>query len=102
VKVVDDVARVGQRASRSSLATSMSPAEQAASASPGSGLARLAPGEPMIEMRSCPDPEGDYSRLALIESALHFRLTDEGRGELPDGYQPPLRAGTGISWKVRR
>jgi DNA-binding PadR family transcriptional regulator len=37
----------------------------------------------------------------LIESAIHFRLTDHGRAQLPDGYQPPLRYGTGIPWEVR-
>ena len=38
----------------------------------------------------------------LIETAIHFRLTDHGRARLPDGYEPPLRYGTGIPWKVRR
>jgi len=38
----------------------------------------------------------------LIESALHFRLTEHGRARFPDGYEPPLRYGTGIPWKVRR
>jgi hypothetical protein len=38
----------------------------------------------------------------LIESALHFRLTDRGRAQLPDDYEPPLRYGTGgIPWQVR-
>ena len=38
----------------------------------------------------------------LIESALHFRLTDRGRGQLPDDYEPPVRYGTGgIPWRVR-
>jgi hypothetical protein len=37
----------------------------------------------------------------LIESAIHFRLTEHGRAELPDGHQPPLRYGTGIPWEVR-
>jgi hypothetical protein len=36
----------------------------------------------------------------LIESALHFRLTDQGHKRLPAGYEPPLRYGTGIPWKV--
>jgi hypothetical protein len=36
----------------------------------------------------------------LIESALHFRLTDQGRAHLPDDYQPPRRYGAGIPWKV--
>ena len=49
------------------------------------------------------DVLADLESRGLIESALHFRLTDRGRGvERPDGYQPPLRAGSGISWKVRR
>ena len=38
----------------------------------------------------------------LVESALHFRLTDRGRAQLPDDYEPPLRYGTGgIPWQVR-
>ena len=38
----------------------------------------------------------------LIETAIHFRLTEHGRAQLPDGYEPPLRYGTGLPWKVRR
>lgn len=38
----------------------------------------------------------------LIESALNFRLTDRGRAQLPNDYEPPLRYGTGgIPWRVR-
>jgi len=37
----------------------------------------------------------------LIQSAIHFRLTEHGRAELPEDYQPPLRYGTGIAWQVR-
>jgi hypothetical protein len=37
----------------------------------------------------------------LIESAIHFLLTEHGRAELPGDYQPPLRYGTGIPWEVR-
>ena len=37
----------------------------------------------------------------LIERAIHFRLTEHGRAELPEDYQPPLRYGTGIPWEVR-
>lgn len=37
----------------------------------------------------------------LVESAIHFRLTDQGRAQLPDDYEPPLRYGTGIPWEVR-
>ena len=37
----------------------------------------------------------------LIESAIHFRLTDQGRAQLPKDYQPPLRYGTGIPWEAR-
>ena len=37
----------------------------------------------------------------LIESATHFRLTDNGRADLPDGYRPRRRYGTGIPWTVR-
>jgi hypothetical protein len=43
----------------------------------------------------------ELERCALIESAIHFRLTEQGRARLPDGYQPPLRYGTGIPWQVR-
>jgi DNA-binding PadR family transcriptional regulator len=37
----------------------------------------------------------------VIESAVHFRLTEHGREQLPDGYEPPPRYGTGIPWEVR-
>ena len=43
----------------------------------------------------------ELERRGLIESAIHFRLTEHGRAQLPDGYQPPLRYGTGIPWQVR-
>lgn len=43
----------------------------------------------------------ELERQGLIESAVHFRLTDHGRRRLPDGYQPPRRYGTGIPWTVR-
>ena len=43
----------------------------------------------------------ELERRGLIESAIHFRLTDQGRGLLPDDYAPPLRYGTGIRWEVR-
>ena len=43
----------------------------------------------------------ELERCGLIESALHFRLTDRGRSQLRDDYQPPLRYGTGIPWEVR-
>jgi hypothetical protein len=33
----------------------------------------------------------ELERHGLIERALHFRLTDHGRTQLPDGYEPPLR-----------
>jgi hypothetical protein len=39
-----------------------------------------------------PQPSG------ILESALHFRLTDRGRAELPADYQPPIRVGSGIPW----
>jgi hypothetical protein len=42
----------------------------------------------------------ELERRGLIESALHFRLTERGRVQLPDGYEPPLRYGTGIPWQV--
>jgi hypothetical protein len=44
----------------------------------------------------------ELERKGLIESALHFRLTEHGRAQLPDDYEPPLRYGTGIPWEVRR
>jgi DNA-binding PadR family transcriptional regulator len=43
----------------------------------------------------------ELEREGLIESALHFRLTDSGRAQLPDDYEPPLRYGTGIPWEVQ-
>jgi DNA-binding PadR family transcriptional regulator len=43
----------------------------------------------------------ELERCGLIESAIHFRLTERGRARLPDGYQPPLRYGSGIPWEVR-
>lgn len=44
---------------------------------------------------------GELEREGLIESALHFRLTEHGRARLPADYEPPLRCGTGIPWRVR-
>ena len=43
----------------------------------------------------------ELEQNGLIESALHFRLTEHGRAQLPADYEPPLRYGTGIPWKVR-
>ena len=43
----------------------------------------------------------EFERQGLIESALHFRLTERGRTRLPDDYEPPLRYGSGIPWEVR-
>jgi DNA-binding PadR family transcriptional regulator len=43
----------------------------------------------------------ELEATGLIESALHFRLTDQGRAELPEGYDPPIRYGTGIPWRAR-
>lgn len=43
----------------------------------------------------------ELERTGLIESALHFRLTEHGRAQLPDSYEPPLRYGTGIPWRER-
>jgi DNA-binding PadR family transcriptional regulator len=43
----------------------------------------------------------ELEATGLIESAIHFRLTDQGRAELPEGYDPPMRYGTGIPWRVR-
>jgi hypothetical protein len=36
----------------------------------------------------------------LIESAIHFRLTERGRTRLPADYEPPIRYGNGIPWQV--
>lgn len=36
----------------------------------------------------------DLEEAGLVESALHFRLTDRGRAALPLDHQPPLRANT--------
>jgi DNA-binding PadR family transcriptional regulator len=43
----------------------------------------------------------ELERQGLIESAIHFRLTEHGRSQLPDDYQPPRRYGTGIPCEVR-
>ena len=43
----------------------------------------------------------ELERHGLIESALHFRLTEHGRARLPADYEPPLRYGSGIPWKVQ-
>jgi hypothetical protein len=43
----------------------------------------------------------ELEREGMIESALHFRLTDHGRAQLPADYEPPLRHGSPIPWKVR-
>ena len=43
----------------------------------------------------------ELERQGLIESAFHFRLTQHGRAQLPEGYEPPLRYGTGIPWRAR-
>ena len=57
------------------------------------------------------DRDARYSLLSLYLVGLvlaatilhhfHFRLTDQGRAQLPDDYEPPLRYGTGIPWKVQ-
>lgn len=43
----------------------------------------------------------ELERQGLIESALHFRLTDHGRHRLPAAYQPLRRYGSGIPWTAR-
>jgi DNA-binding PadR family transcriptional regulator len=43
----------------------------------------------------------ELERQGLIESALHFRLTEHGRARLPEDYEPRPRYGTGIPWTVR-
>jgi hypothetical protein len=47
------------------------------------------------------DALDELERRGLVESALHFRLTQRGHAELPDDSEPPLRYGTGIPWEVR-
>jgi hypothetical protein len=47
------------------------------------------------------DALDELARRGLVESALHFRLTERGHAQLPDDYEPPLRYGTGIPWEVR-
>ena len=42
----------------------------------------------------------ELEHRGLIESALHFRLTEQGRAQLPDDHAPPLRYGTGIPWQL--
>jgi hypothetical protein len=42
----------------------------------------------------------ELERRGLVESALHFRLTEHGRARLPADYEPPLRYGGGIRWKL--
>ena len=44
----------------------------------------------------------ELERRGLVESSLHFRLSERGREQLPDDYEPPLRYGTGIPWQVQR
>ena len=44
----------------------------------------------------------ELERRGLVESSLHFRLSEHGREQLPDDYKPPLRHGTGIPWEVQR
>ena len=43
----------------------------------------------------------ELEQQGLVETAIHFRLTDQGRAELPEHHEPPLRYGTGIAWEVR-
>ena len=43
----------------------------------------------------------ELERRGLIESALHFRLTERGHAQLPDGHEPALRYGGGIPWQVQ-
>jgi hypothetical protein len=43
----------------------------------------------------------ELERRGLVESSLHFRLSEHGREHLPYDYEPPLRYGTGIPWEVR-
>ena len=43
----------------------------------------------------------ELERQGLIESAIHFRLTERGRAQLAHDDDSPLRVGTGIQWEVR-
>ena len=54
------------------------------------------------EHDSLPELLDELERRGLIESAVHFRLTEHGRAQLPADYEPPLRYGTGIPWEARR
>jgi hypothetical protein len=47
------------------------------------------------------DVVDELERRGLVESSLHFRLSEPGRELLPNDYEPPLRYGTGIPWEVR-
>jgi hypothetical protein len=42
----------------------------------------------------------ELERQGLVESAIHFRLTEHGRARLPADYEPPLRCGSPIPWKA--
>jgi hypothetical protein len=42
----------------------------------------------------------ELERQGLIESAIHYRLTEHGRAQLPGDYEPPLRYGTPVPWNV--
>jgi len=46
------------------------------------------------------DVLADMKGRGLIESALHFRLSEQGRAQLPDEYEPPRRYGTPVAWRV--
>lgn len=48
------------------------------------------------------DVLADMKGRGLIESALHFRLSEQGRAQLPDEYEPPRRYGTPMAWRVER
>jgi hypothetical protein len=43
----------------------------------------------------------ELERQGFIESAVHFRLTEHGRGRVPTDYEPPLRYDSGIAWTVQ-
>ena len=42
------------------------------------------------------DVLAELEGAGLIESAIHFRLTDRGRALLPEDHEPPLRTGPAL------
>jgi hypothetical protein len=57
---------------------------------------------PLARRAELLDRLAELEDCGLIESALHFRLTERGRDELPADHEAPQRAGDprGIPWTV--